>query len=56
MIYCIYNANIITVYEYNKDAKAKKKRLFEEKGTFTLDFEIKFVRGNKKLMLIAFEN
>lgn len=29
MIYCVYNANIVSVYQYSKDAKTKKKKLFE---------------------------
>lgn len=55
-MYCVYNANIVSVYQYSKEANSRKKKLFEEKGVFTMDSEIKFVRGNKKLMLIAFEN
>jgi hypothetical protein len=28
IIYCVYNANIISIFEYNKEARGKKKKLF----------------------------
>ena len=56
MVYCIYNANIMSVSQYSKDTKSKKKKLFEEIACFTMESEIKFVRGNKILILVAFEN